>query len=1178
MKRSRLISGVLLGISFVLVSLSAPHVRAQAGTVALPQVFKTFAGDPRLEPLPDGPIHLQNIQVFTTDQFGGVHTLDMRFPPRVNGQNQSDGDKHADMYVLFDAATGVEINQPMIIEAAPKGASAGVTDLKARLFSPIWELHAVLVDSTYDPADLAQRIDSSEKIYTSPKVKQIVQTNIFLNCPVVPNGTTVDVGSAQPEQVFFEGEMVTIVPYDIEDGGFNVQILFKFEDQSGHTLGRSLTTGAARTATAPDPDFVAHLVTSHAIGDPFYTSIWDLWTVVVPDGTDVSQVKSNVTVRDMALNKKLWTLKSSGIRLNCPVVKIDGIQVPVEDARHLLATNPSGPHTFKKNKFPFDIPPVSIPALASTNPDGTTRPFLVFKSRTFQITEINPGGVPAPIAAHATNGFPDVTPEIGGKGNVIPLILKDPLLQDPTIPISSGPATNGEINRINQAELDAAFPKLPDAFEATIAKLIAAGNLDPSWAPGIRPYQERLSALGRAVFELFWMPEQGGNQKDVTTCLPCHSMPAAGGSARGLYNLERPIAGANSGAATQSNPGGMFGGGSAELLAAQVFARNPGAARSAVNPNGVLGAGGSQGTIVSLRADVAGASNTHFGIESTERIMTTLRPGITEDAAALLDLDGDGVVNEMTVGEVTAEAAFLLTLPVPDEANDDVKAQMGISTRSVQRGRQLFRKSIANGGIGCATCHTPFIKFNPELQQLTLNNPATHVPLTLDLPYQTATLADVQEGYADFISQRGLRLYGDFNRHEMGANMSVVGGNSISKTAELWSVGSDAPLFRNGSMGFNLKGAILAHGGEGLNAKNAFAALTASQQQDIVNFLRVQLVQGQRGEGSGAIPPRPNNPPTASADKATTDAGAPVIVAVLANDTDLDGDSLLLTDVSGVVGGSAVIRADGRVTFTPSLGFSGIASFTYTVTDSRGSGAIGTVTVTVLPAPSGAPRLVAAYNFDEADGTAVLDASGNANNGTIQNATRAAGRVGGAVSFSGSVGSPQWVTVGDAASLHLTTGMTLEAWVNPSALGGWRTVVQKERMGGLAYSLYADDGAPDDPSGTVGPSGYARMNFIDQPIRTGTALPLGTWSHLAVTYDGTKLCIYVNGALVSSREQTGIILVSDGALRIGGNSQAANEFFNGLIDDVRIYNYALGATQILADMSTPVTPPIPPTP
>ena len=109
------------------------------------------------------------------------------------------------------------------------------------------------------------------------------------------------------------------------------------------------------------------------------------------------------------------------------------------------------------------------------------------------------------------------------------------------------------------------------------------------------------------------------------------------------------------------------------------------------------------------------------------------------------------------------------------------------------------------------------------------------------------------------------------------------------------------------------------------------------------------------------------------------------------------------------------------------------------------------VSITVSnTAPAG---LVAALGFDEASGTAATDASGTGNNGTLSGATRSAsGRFGGALSFDG---TNDWVTVADAASLDLTNNMTLSAWVRPTGASGWRTVLLKERPGGLAYGLYA---------------------------------------------------------------------------------------------------------------------------
>ena len=104
--------------------------------------------------------------------------------------------------------------------------------------------------------------------------------------------------------------------------------------------------------------------------------------------------------------------------------------------------------------------------------------------------------------------------------------------------------------------------------------------------------------------------------------------------------------------------------------------------------------------------------------------------------------------------------------------------------------------------------------------------------------------------------------------------------------------------------------------------------------------------------------------------------------------------------------------------------------------------------------------LVAAYNFNEGTGTATADATGNGHTGTVSGATwNAAGKNGAALSFDG---VNDWVTIADTALLDLTSGMTLEAWIRPSVVTNWRTVILKERSGGLSYALYSsgDNGRP----------------------------------------------------------------------------------------------------------------------
>jgi len=193
----------------------------------------------------------------------------------------------------------------------------------------------------------------------------------------------------------------------------------------------------------------------------------------------------------------------------------------------------------------------------------------------------------------------------------------------------------------------------------------------------------------------------------------------------------------------------------------------------------------------------------------------------------------------------------------------------------------------------------------------------------------------------------------------------------------------------------------------------------------------------------------------------------------------------------------------------------------------------------------------------------VLDASGNGLTGTITGASRVEGQFGRSVFFDG---DGDWVTVPDASPLDLTAGVTLEAWVyRRSEPAGRRTLVAKEATGQRAYFLDAVGPTSDQP--TVGVS----IAGVEQMLSGGNALPQRAWTHVAGTYDGTRLRLYVNGVEVANRLQSGAIGVSTGALRVGGNA-LASEFFFGRVDEVRIYGRALGAAEIQADMLRAVNP------
>ena len=212
----------------------------------------------------------------------------------------------------------------------------------------------------------------------------------------------------------------------------------------------------------------------------------------------------------------------------------------------------------------------------------------------------------------------------------------------------------------------------------------------------------------------------------------------------------------------------------------------------------------------------------------------------------------------------------------------------------------------------------------------------------------------------------------------------------------------------------------------------------------------------------------------------------------------------------------------------------------------------------MAPPPPSA-TLVAAYAFDEGSGTTVADRSGNGNTGQIGTATwLVTGKYGKALSFNGTSAR---VTVPSAAALQLTTGMTLEAWVYPTTVNRqWRDVLYK---GNDDYFLMATTLASARPvgAGTFG-------GTLSQVVGTAN-LDNNTWTHLATTYDGSNLRLYVNGVQVASKAQTGSLAASASPLTIGGDP-IDGQFFKGRIDEVRVYRAALSQAEIQADMAAPL--------
>ncbi|PKH40185.1 Glucose/arabinose dehydrogenase, beta-propeller fold [Nocardioides alpinus] len=256
--------------------------------------------------------------------------------------------------------------------------------------------------------------------------------------------------------------------------------------------------------------------------------------------------------------------------------------------------------------------------------------------------------------------------------------------------------------------------------------------------------------------------------------------------------------------------------------------------------------------------------------------------------------------------------------------------------------------------------------------------------------------------------------------------------------------------------------------------------------------------------------------------------------------------------VDGVAVGSEDTSAPYTATWASTTAGNGQHQVTAVARDASGR-TTTSAAVAVTVANAGVAGLVGGWSFDDGSGGTAADSSGRGNTGTLSGpAWTTDGRYGGALVFDG---TNDMVSVADSASLDLTTGMTLSAWVRPTTLGSWRQVLLKERPQGLTYALYATGNASGRPNATLA------IGNTDREVNAPSALAANVWTHLAATYDGAVARLYVNGTQVATRNQAGTLVTSTGALRIGGNA-VWGEWFAGTIDDVRVYGRALTAAEV----------------
>ena len=245
------------------------------------------------------------------------------------------------------------------------------------------------------------------------------------------------------------------------------------------------------------------------------------------------------------------------------------------------------------------------------------------------------------------------------------------------------------------------------------------------------------------------------------------------------------------------------------------------------------------GAVVSLREFSNNAFNQHHGMQSMERFGRDTDP------------DGDGVTNELTVGDITAVAMYQAAMAVPGR----VIPNNPVVETAIAVGEQTFER------IGCAGCHIPNLPLRKQSWSYTEPNPynppgnlrlgeSQILKISLvdpDLPQPR--LLPVNKN-ADVIQ---VPAYTDFRLHDI-CDPSDLGDETLDQnqppwspkfrqpnrrflTTRLWGVANQPPFFHHGRF-TTLREAVLAHYGEAESSRVAFVRTTAYEQDSVIEFLK----------------------------------------------------------------------------------------------------------------------------------------------------------------------------------------------------------------------------------------------------------------------------------------------------------------------------------------------------
>ncbi len=350
-------------------------------------------------------------------------------------------------------------------------------------------------------------------------------------------------------------------------------------------------------------------------------------------------------------------------------------------------------------------------------------------------------------------------------------------------------------------------------------------------------------------------------------------------------------------------------------------------------------------------------------------------------------------------------------------------------------------------------------------------------------------------------------------------------------------------------------------GGNQNNSSGSFADLLFDGRVDEVRLYKRALSATEIQTLAGGAPPPPppsNTPPTVSLTSPANGASfaAPASIALTASASDANGS---VTKVE-FFNGSTKLGESTAAPYQFTWNNVGQGSYSLTARATDNGGASTTSSAAAVTVGAGG-TLVGRWKFNEGSGSSAADSSGFGNTGRLINTGWASGRSGAAVNLLGY--SRSHVRIANSPSLsRFANAITVAAWVRMDAYhSGNVGVVTRQFGNGTDNSFFL--GFADNRY-----SFRVRTSAGEREARAGLAGPF-SWLHVVGTYDGSIIRLYVNGTQAATISQSSNLSSTTKPVIVGGNqndtaTDNAELLLNGRVDDARLYDRALSASEVRA--------------